>query len=185
MNDFIAILALSLLTSGLSEALSYALVFRTEQFQRLKAKVTQTEARLDEEKGTAAGSGSGKHRQRRIAGLETQLADARRGASSLQMRTMLVVGLVQAAAIYGVSARFGGRAVATLPFEPFGLVRSLTHRGLPEDSAPAACSATFVFVLGGLAFRAALDRWLQLGLPKGNSLPAWVADPEAVLAGKK
>ncbi|KAJ2346623.1 hypothetical protein IWW50_003839 [Coemansia erecta] len=185
MGDFMTVLALSFLSSALTEALSYALVYRTEAFQRLKAKVIQTEVRLDEEKGVVGSGGGGKHRQRRIAGLETQLADARRSAGSLQMRATLVVGLVQVAAIYAVGTQLGGRAVATLPFEPARMFRSLTHRGLPDDSPASACSATFVFVLGGLAFKAAIDRYLQLGLPKGSSLPSWVADPEAALAGKK
>ncbi|KAJ1744223.1 hypothetical protein LPJ68_000283 [Coemansia sp. RSA 1086] len=183
MNDFVLVLALSLLSSAVSEAVSFVLVYRKENFQRLKAKVLQTEARLEEEK--AGAPVAGKHRQRRIAGLESQLSDARRSAGSLQMRTTVVVGLVQVAAIYLIGSWFSGRVVATLPFEPVSMFRSLTHRGLPEDAPPSACSATFVFIIGGLAFKAALDRYLQLGLPKGNSLPAWVADPEAFLAAKK
>ncbi|KAJ1761621.1 hypothetical protein LPJ77_001891 [Coemansia sp. RSA 2523] len=183
MSDFVAVVVLSLLSSALTEALSYVIVYRTEAFQRLKAKVIQTETRLEEEKNAV--SGSGKHRQRRIDGLETQLADARRSAGSLQMRATLVVGLVQMAAIYAVGTQFSGRVVATLPFEPARMFRSLTHRGLPEDSPVSACSATFVFVLGGLAFKAIIDRYLQLGLPKGSSLPSWVADPEAAITGKK
>ncbi|KAJ2769846.1 hypothetical protein IWQ57_002933 [Coemansia nantahalensis] len=183
MNDFAAVLALSLLSSCLAEAISYALVYRTPQFRELKAKVAQCELRLEEEKQVTAARG--KNRQRRIESIEAQLSAARSKAGSLQMRSMLVVGAVQIGAIYVVNSWFSGRAVAMLPFEPLAMFRGLTHRGLADDSPANACSATFVFVLGGLAFKASIDRWLQLGLPKGNSLPAWVARPEEVFAGKR
>ncbi|KAJ2836246.1 hypothetical protein FBU31_001420, partial [Coemansia sp. 'formosensis'] len=71
MSDFVKILALSLVASSVSEALSYFLVYRTEQFQQLKQKVVQSEIRLEEEKHSTAGNG--KNRQRRIESLESQL----------------------------------------------------------------------------------------------------------------
>ncbi|KAJ2161677.1 Calcium load-activated calcium channel [Coemansia sp. RSA 552] len=184
MSDLVVVLLLSLLSSGVSEALSYVLVYRTDDFQRLKAKVIQSEIKLEQEK-QATSSGKGKQRQRRIESIEAQLSAARSKAGSMQMRNMLVVGLVQVAAIYLVNARFSGRVVGVLPFEPVSMFRGLTHRGLAEDAPTNACSATFIFVLGGLMFRALADRTLQLGLPKGSSLPQWVTNPEEVIGGKK
>ncbi|KAJ1735780.1 hypothetical protein LPJ61_000377 [Coemansia biformis] len=182
MNDFVSVLALSLLSSSVAEAISYALVYRTDEFRDLKAKVLQCEQRLEDEKLVTAGRG--KNRQRRIESIEAQLSAARGKAGSMQMRSMLVVGVVQVAAIYLVNAWYSGRVVGVLPFEPLAMFRGLTHRGLAEDSPANACSATFVFVLGGLAFKAAIDRFFQLGLPKGNSLPQWVSRPEEVLKGR-
>ncbi|KAJ2899412.1 Calcium load-activated calcium channel [Coemansia aciculifera] len=183
MSAFVQVLALSLLASSASEAISYALVYRTEQFQALKQKVVQNEIRLEEEKQNTAGNG--KHRQRRIESIEAQLSAARSKASSLQLRNMLVVALIQLVSVYQISAMYGGVVVGTLPFEPLSVFRSLTHRGLPEDSPSNACSATFVFVLGGLMFKALLDRYLQLGMPKGSSLPKWVTNPEDIIGGTK
>ncbi|KAJ2006239.1 Calcium load-activated calcium channel [Coemansia thaxteri] len=150
------ILVLSLIASGASEAISYVLVYRTEQFQQLKQKVVQSELRLEDEKH--ATTGNGKNRQRRIESIETQLSSARNKASSLQLRNMLVVAVIQLVSVYQVNAVYGGAAVGTLPFEPLSMFRGLTQRGLPEDSPSNACSATFVFVLGGLLFKALLDR---------------------------
>ncbi|KAJ2808836.1 hypothetical protein H4R20_000578 [Coemansia guatemalensis] len=183
MHGFVEVLALSLVTSSLSEAISYFLVYRTEEFQRLKTKVIQSERKLEDEK--QATGGSGKHRQRRIEGIETQLSSARSKASSIQLRNMLVVGLVQVASIYCVNSWYSGMVVGVLPFEPLAMFRGLTHRGLPEDSPANACSATFVFVLGGLMFKAMLDRYLQLGLPKGSSLPQWLTNPDDAMAASK
>ncbi|PIA13449.1 hypothetical protein COEREDRAFT_24990, partial [Coemansia reversa NRRL 1564] len=161
------VLLLSLVTSSLSETISYFLVYRAEEFQRLKSKVIQSERKLEDEKQMTGGGG--KHRQRRIEGIEAQLSAARSKASSIQLRNMLVVGLVQVASIYCVNSWYNGLVVGVLPFEPLAMFRGLTHRGLTEDSPANACSATFVFVLGGLMFKALLDRYLQLGLPKGSS----------------
>ncbi|KAJ2035887.1 Calcium load-activated calcium channel [Coemansia sp. S16] len=183
MSAFVKILALSLIASSVSEALSYVLVYRTEQFQQLKQKVVQGESRLEEERHSTAGNS--KNRQRRIESIESQLSTARSKASRLQLRNMLVVALIQLVSVYQVNAIYGGEAVGTLPFEPLSMFRGLTHRGLPEDSPNNACSATFIFVLGGLMFKAVIDRYLQLGMPKGSSLPKWVTNPEDVISGKK
>ncbi|KAJ1666181.1 hypothetical protein IW140_001791 [Coemansia sp. RSA 1813] len=182
MSEFISVLVLSLISSGISEAVSYALVYRTDQFQHLKQKIIQNELKLDEEK--QALGGSGKHRQRRIESLETMLSATRSKASGLQLRSTLVVGVMQLLFIYVVNSLFSGKVVATLPFEPLSMFSSLIHRGLPEDSPSNVCSATFIFVLGGLVFKSMLDRCLQLGLPKGTSLPKWVTNPEDVIGGK-
>ncbi|KAJ2510409.1 Calcium load-activated calcium channel [Coemansia sp. RSA 1939] len=184
MSRFVSVLAFSLIASGISEAISYALVYRTDQFQHLKQKIVQNELKLEEEKQVVGGSGSGKHRQRRIESLEAMLSAARSKAGGLQLRSTIMVGVMQLLFIYVVNLVFRGQIVATLPFEPLSMFRSLTHRGLPEDSPSNACSATFVFVLGGLVFKSMLDRCLQLGLPKGSSLPKWVTNPEDVIAGK-
>ncbi|KAJ2784435.1 hypothetical protein H4R18_001145 [Coemansia javaensis] len=184
MSDLVAVLALSLASSCLVEAVSYAMVYRTDEFKDIKARIARCEAKLDEER--SALTGRGKNRQRRIEGLEAQLAAARTRASSMQMRNTFAAGAVQIAAIYLVGGWFGGRVVLVLPFGLPRVLRVLSQRGLPNDSSPAACSATFVFILGGMLFRAALDRWLKLGLPRSSSsssLPPWLANVEA--AAKK
>ncbi|KAI8321280.1 hypothetical protein GQ54DRAFT_186739 [Martensiomyces pterosporus] len=183
MADFVKLLALSLVASGASEAISYYLVYRTEQFQHLKQSIVRNEVKLDEEK--RATTGNAQRRQRRIESIEAQLSSTRSKAGSLQLRCTLIVGVIQLLVIYQVNSIFGSAPVGTLPFEPLSMFRSLTHRGLPEDSPSNACSATFVFVLGGLVFKSLIDRSLQLGIPKGSSLPKWVTNPEDVIGGKK
>ncbi|KAJ1642065.1 Calcium load-activated calcium channel [Coemansia erecta] len=183
MSDFAAVLALSLAASAVSEAITYALVYRTEQFRQVKAKVQQCEAKLEDEGRST--TGNGKNKQRRIESIEAQLSTARAKASSLQLRSMLVVAVVQLGSIYLVNLMFSGVSVARLPFEPLGMFRGLIQRGLPEGSPDDACSATFVFVLGGLVFKAAIDRCFQLGLPKSSALPKWVTNPEDALGIKK
>ncbi|KAJ1818314.1 hypothetical protein LPJ56_003867 [Coemansia sp. RSA 2599] len=98
---------------------------------------------------------------------------------------MLVVAVVQFGSIYLVNSLYSGMSVARLPFEPISMFKGLIQRGLPEGSPGDACSATFVFVLGGLVFKAAIDRYLQLGLPKSTALPKWVTNPEDALGMKK
>ncbi|KAJ1843740.1 hypothetical protein LPJ73_005389 [Coemansia sp. RSA 2703] len=183
MTDFVAVLALSLVASAFTEGISYALVYRTDEFQQIKTKIQQCEAKLEAE--TRSTVGNSKNRQRRIDGIEATLSTARSKASSQQLRSMVVVAVVQLASIYLVNQLFSGRSVARLPFEPLKIFQSLTQRGLPEGSDVTACSATFVFVLGGLAFKAIIDRCLQLGLPKSSALPKWVTNPEEVIGGKK
>ncbi|KAJ2698314.1 hypothetical protein FB645_005671 [Coemansia sp. IMI 203386] len=183
MSDFAGILILSLVASAVSEAVSYALVYRTEQFRQIKAKVQQCETKLEDEGRST--TGNNKNKQRRIESIEAQLSTARGKASSLQLRSMVVVAVVQLGSIYLVNSMYSGRPVARLPFEPLNMFRGLIQRGLPDDSPSDACSATFVFVLGGLVFKAAIDRYLQLGLPKSTALPKWVTNPEDALGMKK
>ncbi|KAJ1955312.1 DUF841-domain-containing protein [Linderina pennispora] len=182
MSDFAQLVILSFLTSAASEAISYFVVYRTERFQQLKQKLIANEAKLAEEQSATAGNSN--KRQKRIENLEAGLKATRRDAQGLQIRNTLIVAVIQVVVIYQVNSMFGGRSVATLPFEPISVFRSLTHRGLPDDSPATDCSATFVFILGGLAFKAVLDRVLQLGMPKGNQLPKWVTNPEEIVGMK-
>ncbi|KAJ1940359.1 hypothetical protein FBU59_003836 [Linderina macrospora] len=182
MSDFVKLLALSFLASAVSEAISYYVVYRTERFQALKQKLITNEAKLAEEQSITTGNSN--KRQKRIENLEAGLKATRRDAQGLQIRNTLIVAVMQVVVIYQVNTMFGGRSVAKLPFEPISVFRSLTHRGLPDDSAPTDCSATFVFILGGLTWKALLDRMLQLGMPKGNQLPKWVTNPEEIVGMK-
>ncbi|KAJ1959563.1 hypothetical protein GGI12_004271 [Dipsacomyces acuminosporus] len=183
MADFLKLVVLSFLASGACEAISYYLVYRTEQFQLLKQTIIRNEAKLDEENRATAGNAQ--RRQRRIESIEAQLNATRTKASRLQLRTTLLTGILQLVFVYVVNSIYASKSVGTLPFVPISMFRSLTHRGLPDDSPSNACSATFVFVLGGLAFKALIDKSLKLGVPKGSSLPKWVTNPEDVIGVKK
>lgn len=177
---FVSVILLSLVASAASETVSYLWVYRSDYFQNLKQKIVQCEQRLDDEM-RAAPTGAGKARQRRIESTKVQIKTARDRAAGQQMRTTLVAAVFQLIGAYMIGSMYAGQSVATLPFEPIGPFRSLTQRGLPEGSASNACSATFVFILGGLVFKAVFDRSLSLGMPRANSLPKWVTNPEEVI----
>ena len=61
-----------------------------------------------------------------------------------------------------LNSHFSGRVIARLPFEPFPLVRSLSHRGL-DGNDWTECSMVFLYILCGISFRGNLQK-VQLSI---------------------
>jgi hypothetical protein len=68
-----------------------------------------------------------------------------RNVTFMNLQTLKAVKIVQTGflmfAFYQLLTRsYKGVGVAQLPFEPFPIIRMLSHRGLPEDSDPRLLS---------------------------------------------
>jgi hypothetical protein len=82
------------------------------------------------------------------------------------------------AIMYFANRFFYGRILGTLPFEPWGLVSNMSHRGLyGEDKNEYSC--IFIYILAQMAFRGTIAKLMGTEgprLPIEHQTPKWLQD---------
>lgn len=162
---------------------SWVLIYRTESYGRLKKAIDALQARLDEKKKEQAAAALGKpvmaaggaveskdKLAKKVSALDEQLKERNRELSMSKMQSTVVVGLSMLLVFGLLNNLFEGVAVAKLPFEPFGLLRSMSHRGLSGSDYTDA-SVTFIYILCSLSVRANVQRFMGL-TPKAAPGPS-------------
>lgn len=79
--------------------------------------------------------------------------------SLLPLFCQVVVGVCLLGVFGILSNLFDGQVVAKLPFEPFSLMRTMSHRGLPGTN-PTDCAFVFLYVLSQMSIRANIVKYL-------------------------
>ncbi|KAJ1655513.1 hypothetical protein IWQ61_004746 [Dispira simplex] len=154
---------IALANAGSAEYLGYRLVYGTEDYQNIKRGLARATAKLESEE-SGADSGNPRKRQRRIAELKKQVKVYKEKATSMTMRTTLLMAGLQIAVFYCLnSVGYSGVVVAKLPFIPFGFIQGLSHRNLPGEDA-TDCSAVFLFVVSSLFIRNVLQRYFDFSI---------------------
>jgi hypothetical protein len=84
------------------------------------------------------------------------------------MITTFVVGLFVVFFLSLFNNIYQGIVVAKLPFEPFGLISTISHRGiLSNDSTD--CSFIFLYILSNFCIRPVLQKVLGFAPPRNNN----------------
>jgi hypothetical protein len=68
------------------------------------------------------------------------------------MKCNIIIAVMMIAMLNLVGAHFQGQVVAKLPFEPFGIIQGITHRGL-EGSDFTECAYLFIYILSTFVLR--------------------------------
>jgi hypothetical protein len=159
MYSAFLIIFLSLFTSLLTEFLSWLLVFRLPSYIRLKRSIESLQAKVDKLKEESANSTplTNKPRDKKLSHLESQLSALQRDITFSRLKSTLLVGFSMVALFAILNSLFDQQIVAKLPYEPIGLIRNFTSRGL-TSSDPTACSHLFLYLLSNLAFRPSIQR---------------------------
>jgi hypothetical protein len=107
-----------------------------------------------------------------------KLVAANRGLSRAKGMVSVLLPMI-AYAIYPLMTwAFSGLTVATLPFEPFDLVKRWSHQGL-EGAGPLDCSYSFIYLLAGMGVRQVFARLIAPRPPKGAGVAGMGANPLA------
>ena len=175
-------LLLSLDAAAGPAGVSWVLIYRTDEYKKLQKSVDVLTAKLEKVKGekesaglSGSGSGSGEARAaKKVALVDEQLQARGRELSMSKMKSTVVVGLILLGVFGFINQLFEGQAVARLPFEPFGLLQSMTHRGLPGSDS-ADCSSTFIYILCSISIRASVQK--ALGFTPKNAGPSMFQTP--------
>lgn len=80
--------------------------------------------------------------------------------------------------MYFVNSHFYGTVCARLPFEPFGFVGSMTHRGLEGDDMQEV-SLVFIYLLAQMILRGTVSKVLGTEgprMPVEHQTPKWLQD---------
>jgi hypothetical protein len=68
------------------------------------------------------------------------------------MKCNIIIAVMMIAMLNLVGTHFQGQVVAKLPFEPFGIIQGITHRGL-EGSDFTECAYLFIYILSTFVLR--------------------------------
>ncbi|KAI6227038.1 Phenylalanyl-tRNA synthetase beta subunit [Aphelenchoides besseyi] len=157
LSDCILIIAIAVFTALLGEGLTYILVYRSDEYKRLKSTMERKTKRLEKQKETVT-SGQ-KQQKKKIEREEERLKATNRDLSMFRMKSMLAIGFVFTALLSTFSSIFEGRVVAKLPFEPISFVQGISHRNLSGEDY-TDCSFIFLYILCTMSIRQNLQKAL-------------------------
>uniref|UniRef100_A0A914D3W3 Calcium load-activated calcium channel n=1 Tax=Acrobeloides nanus TaxID=290746 RepID=A0A914D3W3_9BILA len=157
-GDAILIIVIALCTALLGEGLTYVLVYRSDEYKRLKLSMERKTKKLERKKETAEAI-SGKNAKRKIEREEEHLKTINRDMSMFRMKSMLAIGFVFTALLSTFSSIFEGRVVAKLPFTPISWIQGLSHRNLIGDDYTDS-SFIFLYILCTMSIRQNLQKLL-------------------------
>jgi len=152
------IVFISTCTALLGEGLTWLLVYRSENYRKLKAEVEKQTKKLEKKKDkkTEAGDRSNK---KKIERQEEKLKVNNRDLSMVKMKSMFAIGITFTALLSMFNSIFDGRVVAKLPFTPIGLLQGLSHRNLPGEDF-TDCSFIFLYIVCTMSIRQNLQKVL-------------------------
>jgi Na+/glutamate symporter len=87
--------------------------------------------KLEKLKNTHVIQAQSKGHEKKISATEAQLKSLSQQMTFSSFKSHAVVGVLMIAVINLIGTYFSGHVVAQLPFEPFSLLRGITHRNLP------------------------------------------------------
>ena len=172
-SDSLRVVAISLCTAVVCEAISWLLIYRTNSYKTLRYSIDKAAKKLEAMKTESSSSSSAaaaakRSKTKKIDRVETSLKESSRDLSLFKFKSGAVVALVLFVVFGLLNSLFEGKAVAKLPFRPFGLVMKMSHRGLSGDD-PTDCSMAFLYFLCSISIRTNLQKFLGFSPPRGAS----------------
>ena len=155
-------IAASIVSSLISEALSYYMLYRKEDYQYLSERVEFMEKEVKKSSTLI-----GKKGEKKAAMFKRQLSTRKQELNKLKVKPMMLTSIFFMGTMYYLKQGFEGIVVARLPFVPFSLVQGLSHRGLTGDDFNE-CSFIFLYILCSMGIRANVKRFLGFA-PKASS----------------
>eukprot|EP00163_Fabomonas_tropica_P009764 TRINITY_DN1964_c0_g1_i1.p1 TRINITY_DN1964_c0_g1~~TRINITY_DN1964_c0_g1_i1.p1 ORF type:complete len:178 (+),score=32.62 TRINITY_DN1964_c0_g1_i1:264-797(+) len=160
--DAVVIIGIGLCSSLFSEFLNWALIYRSEQYQKLKATIERLTKKLEKIKTETMDA---KAKEKQTNKTEEALKAANRDMSMSKFKSMFATSLSMIILYNIISSAYSGIIVVKLPFTPFGLFQAMTHRNLPGTDYTDG-SFIFVYVLSSMAFRPHLQKIFGFTPPK-------------------
>ncbi|XP_071802385.1 calcium load-activated calcium channel-like [Asterias amurensis] len=156
--DTILIVFISVCTALLSEGITYALVYRTDTYKKLKAEVEKQSKKLEKTK-EQFGEISDKGQKKKLERQEEKLKNDSRDLSMVKMKSMVVIAFTFTSLMGMFNSIFDGRNVAKLPFEPISWLHGISHRNL-LGSDFTDCSFIFLYILCTMSIRQNIQKLL-------------------------
>ncbi|KAL6133817.1 hypothetical protein ACLB2K_066050 [Fragaria x ananassa] len=168
-SDGLTVVGISICTAVICEAISWVLIYRTNSYKSLRSSIDKAAKKLETMKTESTTAKiTKKSKTKKIDRVETSLKESSRDLSLFKFKSGAVVALVLFVVFGLLNSLFEGKAVAKLPFKPFGLVMKMSHRGLQGDD-PTDCSMAFLYFLCSISIRTNLQKFLGFSPPRGAS----------------
>lgn len=166
-SDSLTVVAISIFTAVICEAISWLLIYRTSSYKSLKSSIDKASKKLETMK-TPNGTSelSKKSKTKKIDRVETSLKESSRDLSLFKFKSGAVVAVVLFMVFGLLNTLFEGKPVAKLPFVPLRIVQKMSHRGLSGDDM-TDCSMAFLYFLCSISIRTNLQKFLGFSPPRG------------------
>eukprot|EP00741_Cyanophora_paradoxa_P019860 tig00000217_g19168.t1 len=156
--DALTVVGIAALSSILSEFLSWILIYRTDSYNRLTKQIAGLSSKLERRKEATVSVTKQKSAAKRIDKFEEELKNLNREMTMSKMKSNFALAIVMITVFTAMNSVYDAKTVARLPFEPFSLVRGLSHRSL-LGSDYRDCSATFIYVLASMSIRQSIQKF--------------------------
>ncbi|XP_018809718.1 calcium load-activated calcium channel-like [Juglans regia] len=167
-SDSLTLVAISLCTAVVCEAISWLLIYRTNSYKSLRSSIDKASKKLETMKTESSAKIAKKSKTKKMDRVETSLKESSRDLSLFKFKSGAVVALVLFVVFGLLNSLFEGKVVAKLPFAPFRIVMKMSHRGLHGDDA-TDCSMAFLYFLCSISIRTNLQKFLGFSPPRGAS----------------
>ena len=152
-----------------TEIAGHYFVYHKEEYKDLIERTRNLGVRIKElkEQHTFGQANPTKRRQQEkmIKVQEQNYKDYHSQISALKWRFSMATGALSLITMWQVNSYCYAKVIATLPFEPWGMVSNLSHRGVPGDDM-RQCSLAFIFVLLNLTFRGVFSKLFGSEAPR-------------------
>ena len=171
LSGTFSIIFMAILTSVLSEGLSWLLIYRTESYQIIKKQADKLQKKIEKVKGKIK-EGISKSTDKKLQTNETLLKNTQQDMTKVKLKSTLFIGLIMIIFLSSLSTSYQGQVVAKLPFKPFSLLSKISHSGIPGKDL-TECSAMFLYILSSLVIRSILQKILGFTTPSLGQMPNW------------
>uniref|UniRef100_A0A7S4I6A2 Calcium load-activated calcium channel n=1 Tax=Prymnesium polylepis TaxID=72548 RepID=A0A7S4I6A2_9EUKA len=165
------------------------MIYRTPDYHRLVSSLEKANKRLDKKKleepvaalkssSTTSSSSSTKatkgkdkkgkdegKQDKKLTMLEKEVDATNRDLTLFKMRANMATAFMHMLTFYSLKTNYEGLVIARLPFEPFAMIRGITHRGLEGDDY-RECGVILVYIICSMAMKPNLQRVLGHAPPK-------------------
>uniref|UniRef100_A0A1I7V0Y9 phenylalanine--tRNA ligase n=1 Tax=Caenorhabditis tropicalis TaxID=1561998 RepID=A0A1I7V0Y9_9PELO len=138
LSDCLLIIAIAFGTALAGRGITWLLVYRSDEYKRLKSEMDKKTKKLERKKKTIGGGAESvqdKSAKKKLEREEERLKATNRDMSMFKMKSMFAIGLAFTALLSTFNSIFEGRVVAKLPFHPIGFVQGLSHRNMISEKA--------------------------------------------------
>eukprot|EP00297_Palpitomonas_bilix_P017051 CAMPEP_0113866890 /NCGR_PEP_ID=MMETSP0780_2-20120614/120_1 /TAXON_ID=652834 /ORGANISM="Palpitomonas bilix" /LENGTH=182 /DNA_ID=CAMNT_0000851783 /DNA_START=60 /DNA_END=608 /DNA_ORIENTATION=+ /assembly_acc=CAM_ASM_000599 len=160
-GDCISIVGISIGSTLFVEALSWLLIYRTEKYQTLKANLERVSQQMERYDGV-----KDRTKLKKKETLEENQKEWSKAMQGMQMYSNIIIAIVMITMFSYLSSSYEARVVARLPFEPLGMFRGITHRGLPGEDY-TECSFAFLYFLCSMSIRSVIKKAMGSEQVKG------------------
>jgi uncharacterized membrane protein (DUF106 family) len=129
------------------------------------AEIEKLNKKLEKLKNTHVIQTQNKGHEKKITSVEGQLKALSQQMTFSSFKSHAIVGVLMIAVINLIGNYFSGSVIAMLPFEPFWLVRGITHRNITGENF-YQCAYLFPYILVAFIWRSNLKKYFGLEAPK-------------------
>lgn len=150
--DPLMVMLAATFTAALAEGLSWALIYRNDEYKQVKKNIESLTKQLEREKEKVVTATKQKTQEKKISKTDSMLKNTNQQLNSSKMKSTMIIALFMIAFMSTLSSTYQGVVVAKLPFVPFSMLQGITHRNLPGDDL-TDCSMIFIYLLTSFLVR--------------------------------